>query len=125
MRLADSSFREDGGTTVIDFGPGAGSAHIDGTIQGRVCVEIESRTDKQARGALMDLILHPFPKKLLILLPVHQANPVVTQRQFEVILSRFLCAKDFQVVLLAGSGYNEQLGEDVKHVLQALGCLLE
>ena len=41
------------------FGPGAGGARIDGTIDGVGAIDIESRTDKQVRGA----ILHPYPKE--------------------------------------------------------------
>jgi hypothetical protein len=46
-------------------GPSAGSARIDGTVAGMVAVEIKSRVPKQVRGALLDLIMHSFTKKLL------------------------------------------------------------
>ena len=39
---------------VDKFGPGAGTARVDGTVAGRVAVEIESRVPKQLRGALLD-----------------------------------------------------------------------
>ena len=50
----------------IDYGAGL-PARIDGAINGTIAVEVESRTSKQIRGAVLDLIFHRYPKKLLIL----------------------------------------------------------
>ena len=58
----------------IDYGNGAARRKIDGTITGQIAVEIETRTDKQIRGAVLDLICHPFPQKLLIIVPIHMTN---------------------------------------------------
>ncbi len=38
----------------------------------QVAVEIESRQEKQIRGAIVDLLLHPAPKKLLIIVLAHR-----------------------------------------------------
>ncbi len=61
--------RCDGPCTITSYG--RSSAQIDGTVGSTIAVEIESRTGKQVRGALLDLILHPYPKKLMILLPMY------------------------------------------------------
>lgn len=83
----------------IDYGEGAPGARIDGTIAGSIAVEIETRTDKQVRGALMDLVCHKLPRKLLILLPVHMNNPQKTMVQCQNILARFLEPSHFRVIL--------------------------
>jgi hypothetical protein len=49
-----------GPTVAVDYGAGQG-ARIDGTV-GDIAVGIESRVAKQVRGAVLDLICHPFPK---------------------------------------------------------------
>ena len=64
-------------------------ARIDGTVDSDIAVEIESRVFKQIRGAIMDLICHPYPKKLLILLPVHMTNPSEVCESCSHILSKF------------------------------------
>jgi hypothetical protein len=46
----------------IDYGKNAGYALIDGTIDSRIAVEIESRTGKQVRGAVLDLLSHHLPE---------------------------------------------------------------
>jgi hypothetical protein len=48
-----------------------GVAVIDGTVEGTVAVEFESRESKTVRGAILDLLLHPFPQELPVLLPAH------------------------------------------------------
>jgi uncharacterized protein (DUF779 family) len=46
----------DGPSTITCYGDS--SAHIDGTVGSTIAVVIESRTGKQVRGALLDLVLH-------------------------------------------------------------------
>lgn len=65
----------------IDLGPGIQKVIIDGTIGNDVAVEIESRTPKQVRGALLDLMLHDYPRKLLIIMAVHCKSETVQQAQ--------------------------------------------
>lgn len=72
---------------------------MDGTIAERIAVEIESRTDKQIRGALLDLICHPLAHKLLIVVPVHMTNELRTVIMCRNILARFLPTENFRVVL--------------------------
>jgi hypothetical protein len=97
LRLAaGSQFRDSGPSVRIDFGPDAGTATIDGTVADCVAVEIESREPKQVRGAILDLLLHSFPKKLLVLLPAY--TRATTPAQARAIMARFLEADAFRVV---------------------------
>src|SRR5262249_55649382 len=57
---AGSACRDWGSTTYVDYN--GSRAMIDGTVGSNIAVEIESRTGKQVRGAVLDLILHPYPK---------------------------------------------------------------
>lgn len=115
---AGSLFVDDGPSVRFDFGPEAGSARIDGTVAGVVAVEIESRVPKQVRGALVDLVLHPYPKKLLLLLLVHTGNPRTAVNQARIIMGRFLDSAAFRVVCAT-----EDPGETVRAVRAALGEL--
>jgi hypothetical protein len=65
-----------GASVEIHYGTGQ-PARIDATV-GDIAVEVESRVSKQVRGAVLDLICHQYPKKLLLLLPVHMNNSRVT-----------------------------------------------
>jgi hypothetical protein len=112
-----------GPTVAVDYGAGQ-HARIDGTV-GDIAVEIESRVPKQVRGAVLDLICHPFPKKLLVLLPVHMTNAKITAEQCRNALARFCPAGSFQVVVLKGSGSHPRLAEDtaiIGSVLIELGA---
>ncbi len=96
-------------------------AHIDGTVGSSIAVEIESRTGKQVRGAILDLILHAYPKKLLILVPMYIGRHQVKESEF--ILKRFVEANDFRVVLLDGTGDSHDEESDVPRVRDALQAL--
>jgi hypothetical protein len=115
-------FRDTGDTTIIGIG-GKNYARIDGTISDQVAVEIESRVFKQIRGAILDLLLHNYPKKLLILLPVHMSNPFETADKCHAIMSKFLDVKDFQVLLLKGTGLNPQEAKDLELIRNSLDNL--
>ncbi len=110
-----NSYELAGASIEINYGSGL-PARIDGTIFGNIAVEVESRTSKQVRGAVLDLICHPFPKKLLVLLPVHMSNPEITKTQCQYILSRFISNANFRVVLFDGSAAKPSFDEDVKKV---------
>jgi hypothetical protein len=103
--------------TEIDYGAGR-PARIDGTLDQNIAVEVESRVSKQVRGAVLDLICHSYPKKLLVLLPVHMSDVAVTARQCESILSKFLDSESFRVVVLTGCGSKPCFESDVA-VIQA------
>ena len=122
---AGRAFDTHGPSVEIDYGAGM-PARIDGTVSGRVAVEVESRTAKQVRGAVLDLLCHPYPKKLLLILPVHMSNAETTARQCQTALQRFLAKADFRVVVLRGHGSDQKPKEDVRKVrlaLQQLGSV--
>ena len=83
-------------------------------------MEVESRVQKQIRGAVLDLICHRYPKKLLVLVPVHMSNPALCSDQCRHILGRFLKPEDYRVVLLSGSGFGHKLEHDADLVRAAL-----
>lgn len=123
LQAAGSLFSSDGPSVTFSFGPGAGTARIDGTVAGTVAVEIESRVPKQIRGALLDLILHPYPAKLLVLLPAHTGNFVTAVRQAETILAQFVKDRRFRIVVVQGS-YEESLTA-IRDALRQLGVELD
>jgi len=90
----------------------AGSIRVDGEIYGEIVVEIESRVSKQVRGAILDLFLHPYRKKLLIIMDKHGNR--ITPVQSEEILKR-LCKNKFafKVITLKGNGNTRMLNEDI------------
>ena len=98
-------------------------ARIDGTVAGKVAVEVESRTAKQVRGAVLDLLCHEYPKKLLLILPVHMSNAETTARQCRSALRKFVAEDDFRVVVLNGHGSKYKLEEDAAAVRSALNEL--
>jgi hypothetical protein len=124
--VAEGCFTDDREATRVEYG-GDTSAFIDGVIKSECAVEIESRVDKQVRGALVDLLSHPYPKKLLILIPAHMNNPEKTKKQCEGILNKFKRPTDQVVVaLLKGTGDGPMPKEDeglLRVALSNLGVL--
>lgn len=116
---AGEAFEPYGSSVEVDYGAGK-PAQIDGTVAGRVAVEVDSRTAKQVRGAVLDLLCHRYPKKLLLILPVHMPNAETTARQCRTALQKFLPESDFRVVVLRGHGSNPKPTEDVSLVKSAL-----
>lgn len=116
---AGAMFDTFGPSVEVDFGAGM-PAMIDGTVSGQVAVEVESRTAKQVRGAVLDLLCHDYPKKLLLILPVHMPNPEITARQCRTAFRKFLAEADFRVVVLRGHGSKPKVQDDVRIVRTAL-----
>ena len=121
-QAAGSAFREYGEVVSVPYSA-RGGATLDGIVGDSVAVEIESRVSKQVRGAVLDLICHPYPQKLLVLLPVHMSDPALCSAQCENILAPFVKPHQFRVVLLSGSGANDAIEDDVKLVRAALSEL--
>jgi hypothetical protein len=115
----DGAAEQYGAAVEVDYGVGQ-PARIDGALTGLIAIEVESRVSKQVRGAVLDLIFHRYPKKLLALLPVHMSNPEVTAAQCRYILGRYCRAEDFRVVVLGGRGDQPRLAEDAAAIAQAL-----
>lgn len=102
----------------VDYG--SGRAQIDAVIGGRIAVEVESRVLKQVRGALMDLLWHPFPKKLLLLIPSYIGDPGTAMKQCQIILGDDLRSSHFQVVVLSGTGRSPKIEADARRVKKAI-----
>lgn len=122
LRLADDTVDLHGPAVAIELGDG-GIARIDGALRREVAIEVESRTAKQVRGAILDLLLHAAPKKLLILVPKHMQNPAACREHCSNILRRFVLDHDYRVVLLEGTGEAQRLEPDAVIVRQALAEL--
>jgi hypothetical protein len=73
------------------------------------------------RGAVLDLIMHPYPKKLMILIPAYIGTNQVAECEF--LLERFIDRADFRVVLLDGKGGDPHLDTDVPRVGHAIAEL--
>jgi|SRR5579863_5054718 len=107
----------------VDIEYGAGSpARIDATI-GDIAVAIASGVARQVRGAVLDLICHPYPKKLLVLLPDHMTSRGATAEQCRNILKRFCPEGLFRVLVLKGSSSTPQLIEDTATMAAVLADL--
>ncbi len=120
---AGDAFSDSGASCTIRFGDDAAGARIDGVVGNRIAVEIESRTPKQIRGAVLDLIFHPYPSKLLLIIAGHQNDARRAANQCRHILRELVAEKNFQVVLLSGNGREHRETEDVALVRAALGRL--
>ena len=123
MRKAAGLYYSDSGMSIeVNYKAGR-PARIDGTIDPRVAVEIDSRTSKQVRGAVLDLICHKNPKKLPVLIPRHMNDVNTTAEQCRYILGRFVDEGDFRVVVLRGDGDAPQLENDAGIIKTALAKL--
>jgi hypothetical protein len=120
---AGNAFSDGGSACTIRFGDDAAGARIDGVVGDSIAVEIESRTPKQIRGAVLDLIFHPYPRKLLLIIAGHQNDARQAANQCRYILREEIGDENFQVVLLAGNGRKaEQIDVTlVREALQKLG----
>ena len=77
---------------VFSFGKDAGTGEVDGTIDGQIAVEIGVGSPKQIRASVLDLIFHPYPGKLFVLVdtPGHSTERSVVQAA--TILGRAGCS---------------------------------
>jgi len=112
------SFTGWGAPVEVDYGTRP-PARIDGAV-GQIAVEVESKTPKQIRGAVLDLIFHRCPKKLLVILPVYQSNAETTAHQCRYALRRFVRPEDFRVVVAFGHGDDPRVEMDAEVVRSAL-----
>ena len=121
LRKATKGLVEFGGAGVeIDFGTAA-PARIDGAYKGSIAIEVEARTGKQVHGAVLHLICHPYPRKLLVCMGQNMTKDV--PEQCRNILSRFISPEDFQVVRLEGDGHHPRPRKDAQIVASALAML--
>ena len=92
--LLDSAFgdrfvRDD--SRIYSIGPDAGTGSVDGTIDGRIAVEIGVGSPKQIRASALDLALHPYPGKLLVLVDTPRRTTERSVNQAGAILERLGC----------------------------------
>jgi hypothetical protein len=101
---------------------GAGQAQIDVVVED-IAVEIAASTGKQVRASVLDLICHPYQKKLLVLMPSVSQMTSGTAQQCDNIIARFCPNTPFRVIVIRGSGNNPQLDHDGAIVASALAEL--
>ena len=116
---AGAAFADRGNPVEVNYGAGR-PARIDGAVGADIAVEIESRTSKQVRGAVLDLLFHRFDKKLLVLIPMYMSDCDVCAEQCRNALARFMNKDNFRVVVLTGSGTAPLLDNDTEIVRNAL-----
>lgn len=85
LAFGDRWHRDD--TRVFSFGPGAGTGEVSGTLDGQIAVQVAAGSQKQIRGDLLDLMWHPLPLKLLILVDSEKRNAGTPVRQAATIMA--------------------------------------
>jgi hypothetical protein len=105
----------------IDYGAGW-QVQLGGFV-GDIAIEFDHRAGRLARGAVLDLIYHPYPKKLLALIPADIPNIKITAAKCRNIFERFCPPGSFQVIALAGTGIRPMLEKDAAIIAAALRVL--
>lgn len=117
------------GVSFQDYGTGHPitprmNCSIDAIVAGKIAVEIESRTPKQIRGAILDVFWHPAPLKLIVLLPAYIGNPDNTVEMCEVLAESLYPGVPFRCLALNGKGDIPRPDEDIALVVQVIKELL-
>lgn len=102
----------------IDYGAGW-QVELAGVV-GDVVVEFEHRDGKPVRGAVLDLICHPCPRKLLVLIPANIGKIDVAAAQCRNIFARFCSPGSFQVVVFTGTAAKPEIETDAAILAPAL-----
>lgn len=71
----------------------------------------------------MDLVFHPYPKKLLVILPAHQNDPEIEASRCRNILNQLANPDKCRVIVLTGNGAYRELDADLPIVSAALSEL--
>jgi len=93
---------------------GKAGVTIDGVIDSRIAVEIESGTAKVVAADADRLVRHPLPFKLLVVVPVGQNNPETAAQLASQNMADQLDTSRFRVVVLDGTGSNPLFEQDVE-----------
>lgn len=112
--FGDRLVRDD--SRIFSFGPGAGTGEVDGTIDGRIAVEIGVGSGKQVRASVLEVAMHPHPGKLILLVdtPGHSTERAVTQ--VATILERLGCSG---VVFRVADGLDrEEMARELAEVME-------
>lgn len=114
----------------VKYPPSNIVAKLDGMISEDCIVEVEGLNEKQIRGGILDLVFHPRPKKLLVIVPANITNrPEDVEQAYQRLLDILIIAHFpdafGQVVVLSGTGHNpeECFDADCVKVRQALDFL--
>ena len=99
------------------------NCNIDAVLKEGIAVEIESRVNKQVRGAMLDLLWHPLDVKLMVLIPVHMGDAKRTKAMCEAISMRFAPSARFSCHVLLGTGDLQRLEEDIASLAAVLAAL--
>jgi hypothetical protein len=110
-----------GPSVEIEYGAGL-PAHVFATV-GNIAVDIESKAEKQLRGAVLDLLFHSYPKKLLVLITDQTTVREIAAEQCRYIMRRFIPETSFRVLVLKGSSSNPRLADDAADLAAALAEL--
>jgi hypothetical protein len=122
LQKASRGFCDDSEDCISSYG--YGKAIIDGTIDGVIAVEVESRTPKQIRGAVLDLLLHQYKKKLLLLVRTQEYDVETMEHQVKYITDQLERGK-ITVVPIQGSGKHpiKYFNSDVSKVKAAIKAI--
>lgn len=96
------------------------NCNLDAFLESGIAVEIESRVDKQVRGAMLDLLIHSATAKLMVLIPAHMSSSIKTKEMCEAIATTLAPAASFLCCVLTGTGHSESLGPDSRTVADAI-----
>ena len=118
-------------TKRFQYPSGGITAELDGIIGEDCVVEVEGLNEKQIRGGILDLVFHPYPKKLLVIIPaqLRKRQPKDIQEAYQRLLEHLMDAYRpsaiGQVVVLKGTGHEPEkyLDEDCQRVRQAMQFL--
>ena len=116
---AGEDFLYSGPSVFVNYGSGH-PCRLDGTIGSNIAVQVESAYSKQVRGAILDLLCHPYPQKLLILGPNRTYDCVVSAYPCEQALGHFLAPERFRVVVLTGTPTDRHVTDDANLVRLSL-----
>ena len=123
-QLFGTRFKTDPYHTCVNYLKG--SAQIDGVIvssEGEIAIEIESRTAKQVRGALLDLFFHKARKKLLIIVPEYMYDSQALEEDAKYIYDELKKIRPdivFKVIVLKGSGNDPRPKDDLIIIREAI-----
>jgi hypothetical protein len=115
----------------FEYPSGGIVAKLDGVIGEDCVVEVEACNEKQIRGGILDLVFHPRPKKLLIIIPVRlKKKPLgdiqqTYQKLLDALVNVYRPSAVGRVVVLKGAG-NEPtryVQEDSSVIGQALSFM--
>lgn len=99
-------------TRLFAYGFDAGQGSVDGVVDVRMAVEVGVGSPKQVRSGLLDLVLHPTPLKLLVLVDTPGHPTERSQRQAQAIMDHL--GIEGQAARLTGNPTEPQLKVDAE-----------